>query len=1089
MLKKAIVLFLSIVCIMGFVVDALHAVGETIVFVSRPDKVDPATGANPDDPFIADLQAAGYVIIRFYNTALENASQATLDTLNNADLVILGRSCDSGIYGTTHKAAWNAVKAPTMSIHLWNARSNRMNWFNSTAAVHNDSVGVVLPAIIQAAADPVFAGLTTTGTVPWAIGPYDWLNTKDAGNGHVLAISAYDSSVQFVRFDPWVEFYPGSVDRPAGHRTMIGNGNDNPTDASGQHIIHYYNFTDESKQVYMNEVARMVQLPKDVPRPKDIVFVSRPDKVDPATGANPDDPFIADLLAAGYNVIRFYNTALENASQATLDTLNNADLVICGRSCDSGIYGTTHKAAWNAVKAPMMSIHLWNARSSRMNWFNSTAAVHNDSVGVVLPAIVTAPDDPVFAGLTTTDTVPWAVGPYDWLNTKDAGNGQVLAISAYDSSVQFVRFDPWVEFYDGTGDRPAGYRSMIGNGNDNPTDASGQHIIHYYNFTDESKQVYMNEVARMVELPKDVPMPKDIVFVSRPDYLDPHTNAQPDLPMINDLRAAGYHVIKWYNTTLSTASQATVDTLLNADLVIMGRSTPSTMYQPPEREAWNNIPTPILNIELWNCRNSRLNWFNSANMANVDDVVDYDATLDVPDDPVFAGVTVTNGVVPWTFGPMSVLHEKRAGNGHVLARMASDSSVLFVRFDPWVEFYPGSVDRPAGYRTMIGNGSDNASDAVGKIYNYYNFTDESKKVFFAEIARMVNLPEPPPKPKQIVFVSRPDYFDQVNQRHPDQQFIDDLTDAGYDVTLFYNTSLSTASQATLDTLDNADLVIIGRSTPSTMVQQPNADYWNSVRAPMMILSVWSTRNSRIDWFNSGTCTQHNTDTETINAVINVPNDPVFAGLTLTDGKLPWAVPPYDVIQITDAGNGTVLASDAADGPAMGAVLFARFDPWVKFYEGSVSHPAGYRTLIGNGNDATTNADGLTVYNYYNFTPESRQVWLAEVARMVDLGKAESTLPTAVEAANGVPFTYELDQNYPNPFNPSTEIEFSLAKSGQTTVQVYNVMGQLVQTLMDKKLEAGNHSINFRADHLSSGVYFYSIKSGEFSQVKKMMLLK
>ena len=393
MLKKVIVLFLGMVFIMGFAVDALHAVGETIVFVSRPDKLDPATGANPDDPFIADLQAAGYNVIRFYSLALENASQAALDTLNNANLVILGRSCDSGIFGGAHKTAWNSVKAPVLSIHLWTARTNRMNWFNSNAAVHNagDSVGVVLPAIITAPDDPVFAGLTITdGKLPWAIGPYDWLNTKNAGNGHVLAISAYDSSVQFVRFDPWVEFYPGSVDFPLGHRTLIANGNDNRRTPEGAVIFNYYNFTAESKQVYMNEVARMVQLPNDVPKPKDIVFVSRPDYLDLHTNAQPDLPMINDLKAAGYNVILWYNTSLSTASQATVDTLLDADLVIMGRSTPSSMYqSAADKAAWNALPVPILNIEL-NQFSLLLRQFHSS--MFNIGVGMAFQAALSAAD-------------------------------------------------------------------------------------------------------------------------------------------------------------------------------------------------------------------------------------------------------------------------------------------------------------------------------------------------------------------------------------------------------------------------------------------------------------------------------------------------------------------------------------------------------------------------------------------------------------------------------------------------------------------------------------------------------------------------
>ncbi|MFC1569946.1 lamin tail domain-containing protein, partial [bacterium] len=234
---------------------------------------------------------------------------------------------------------------------------------------------------------------------------------------------------------------------------------------------------------------------------------------------------------------------------------------------------------------------------------------------------------------------------------------------------------------------------------------------------------------------------KTILFVSRQTetYLDPTWGDYADFPFINGLETLGYNVITWYNESLSTAEQATLDSLNNADLIILGRSTPSTMYQDPNKLAWNAITAPILNMQLWNCRSSRMNWFNSTAMANIDDEIDYDAVIDMPDDPVFEGIDVT-GDVPWTFGPISVLQENNAGNGIVLARMASDLNVLFIRFEPGVEFYEGSGDMPAGPRTMFGNGSDNMRGPDGElIFNYYNFTPESEQVFFNEVARMVNL--------------------------------------------------------------------------------------------------------------------------------------------------------------------------------------------------------------------------------------------------------------------------------------------------------------------------------------------------------------
>jgi len=88
-----------------------------------------------------------------------------------------------------------------------------------------------------------------------------------------------------------------------------------------------------------------------------------------------------------------------------------------------------------------------------------------------------------------------------------------------------------------------------------------------------------------------------------------------------------------------------------------------------------------------------------------------------------------------------------------------------------------------------------------------------------------------------------------------------------------------------------------------------------------------------------------------------------------------------------------------------------------------------------------------------------------------------------------PLKYELYQNYPNPFNPSTNIEFTLPLSENVQIDVYNVLGRKVKTLLDRQMAAGAHRIEFVASDFASGMYFYRIQAGSFQQVKKMLLLK
>ena len=86
-------------------------------------------------------------------------------------------------------------------------------------------------------------------------------------------------------------------------------------------------------------------------------------------------------------------------------------------------------------------------------------------------------------------------------------------------------------------------------------------------------------------------------------------------------------------------------------------------------------------------------------------------------------------------------------------------------------------------------------------------------------------------------------------------------------------------------------------------------------------------------------------------------------------------------------------------------------------------------------------------------------------------------------------SYSLQQNYPNPFNPSTKITYSLAQRSNVVLKVYNMLGQEVITLVNKEQEVGDHSIMFDASNLASGLYIYKIQAGNFTQSKKMMLLK
>lgn len=99
------------------------------------------------------------------------------------------------------------------------------------------------------------------------------------------------------------------------------------------------------------------------------------------------------------------------------------------------------------------------------------------------------------------------------------------------------------------------------------------------------------------------------------------------------------------------------------------------------------------------------------------------------------------------------------------------------------------------------------------------------------------------------------------------------------------------------------------------------------------------------------------------------------------------------------------------------------------------------------------------------------------------------LTTVKQVSNLLPNAYTLSQNYPNPFNPSTTIEYSLKSTSPIVLKIYNVIGQEVSTLVNQVQTAGTYRVTFDASRLATGVYFYKLQAGQFTSIKKMMLLK
>lgn len=139
----------------------------------------------------------------------------------------------------------------------------------------------------------------------------------------------------------------------------------------------------------------------------------------------------------------------------------------------------------------------------------------------------------------------------------------------------------------------------------------------------------------------------------------------------------------------------------------------------------------------------------------------------------------------------------------------------------------------------------------------------------------------------------------------------------------------------------------------------------------------------------------------------------------------------------------------------------------------------FETSPGSGTFAQTNVQVSDPTGDSTFYPEFTK------------GIVSVTVPTGIEdnLVNGLPGEFALAQNYPNPFNPATNIDFALPTASHVKLEIFNVLGQLVKTLVDNSLEAGIHSVEFDASSQSSGIFFYRLTHKDGIETKKMILIK
>lgn len=163
---------------------------------------------------------------------------------------------------------------------------------------------------------------------------------------------------------------------------------------------------------------------------------------------------------------------------------------------------------------------------------------------------------------------------------------------------------------------------------------------------------------------------------------------------------------------------------------------------------------------------------------------------------------------------------------------------------------------------------------------------------------------------------------------------------------------------------------------------------------------------------------------------------------------------------------------------------------------------GSHTTTCNGTNGTTRPAGAAAWNatmssgsatfLYRITTAGNYHYVCTPHAPSMAGDIVATV-SGVNEITSIADVFSLAQNYPNPFNPTTKINFSIPKSGFVSLKVYDILGNEVSDLVNQSLTTGTYSVDFNANEngnaLASGVYFYRLRTSEFTEVKKMYLVK
>ncbi len=215
------------------------------------------------------------------------------------------------------------------------------------------------------------------------------------------------------------------------------------------------------------------------------------------------------------------------------------------------------------------------------------------------------------------------------------------------------------------------------------------------------------------------------------------------------------------------------------------------------------------------------------------------------------------------------------------------------------------------------------------------------------------------------------------------------------------------------------------------------------------------------------------------------NDWVTIMRALTAGGTAYDLSNYSKVKFEAAGSGTVeVILDMTNVQNFNYYAYKiNLTPENKIYEVSFND---FKELYGN--QVPFDAGKIRGIGFV-FTSAENQNNVNFNINVQNIAFLKTSITGVNDGTANMPKEFSLAQNYPNPFNPSTKIEFTVPNREMVSLTVYNVLGQVVKTLVNGQLEPGTHFVNFDAGNLASGIYFYKLKSASVDITKKMILTK